>query len=293
MDMSFPPVIAGIRDVAERYDGYVLDLWGTVHDGYRPLPGVIDCLERLRARGARIVVVSNAPRRNHAVIARMREIGIADALWDHVLSSGEAANRALLHRDDPWHARLGRRCYHLGPDRDDSVLEDLDIERVDDVAAAEFIVNTGLDKAEETVADYEPVLRAGAEAGVPMICANPDLVVLRGDVTELCAGALAARYEEMGGEVRYHGKPHAPIYETVLGLLGIADRARIVGVGDALRTDVRGATNAGFDSLLVTGGIHAGDLGVREGETPDRRRLLRLYDEIGVSPTAAIPGFAW
>jgi len=285
--MTAPPrLLSGIGEVADRYDGYLLDLWGTVHDGYRPLPGVLDAMTALKDRGKRILIISNAPRRNDAVIERMDAIGIPGGLYDAVLSSGEAAHRALRDRADPVHAALGRACYHLGPARDDSALIGLDIDLVDDVAAADFILNTGLDKAEETVADYEPVLSAGADRGVTMICANPDLVVLRGDVRELCAGALAVRYAEIGGPVIYHGKPHAPIYATAFDLLGITDRDRLVAVGDSLRTDIAGARAAGIASVLVLGGIHALEAGDADG-------LACLYAEAGAIPDYTLPGFTW
>ena len=293
MDAQPPPLLSGIAEIANRYDGWLLDLWGTIHDGYRPLPGVIDCLERLREQGARIVILSNAPRTNAAVIARMNEIGIPASLYDAVLSSGESAHRALRDRTDPWHAALGTRVYHMGPPRDDSIFDGLALDRDATIAEADFILNTGLDTADETVADYEEALRAGVERQLPMLCANPDLVVLRGEVEELCAGALAARYEELGGEVFYHGKPHAPIYETCFDLLGLSDKSRIAAVGDSLRTDIAGARAAGIDGYLIAGGIHATVLGIRAGDMPDAARLAALCDEYATAPAATLAAFSW
>jgi len=293
MDAHTTPILDGIKSLAGRYDGWIVDLWGTVHDGYRPLPGVVDALQRLRADGRRVVILSNAPRRNAAVVSRMTEIGIESGLYDHVLSSGEAANRALAERSDRWHAALGRRYYHLGPLRDDSIFEDLDLEPVDRLSDAEFIVNTGLDQPDETVSDYEPLLVQGADLGLPMVCANPDLIVLRGDERELCAGALAARYETLGGAVYYHGKPHPAIYDKCFALLDIEDRSRVVAIGDSMKTDIAGARAVGIECLLVTGGIHAEALGIRAGETPRPDRLARLYDEFGLTPTAAVAAFRW
>ncbi len=285
--MTPPPrLLTGIGEVADRYDGYLLDLWGTVHDGYRPLPGALEAMIALKARGKRILMISNAPRRNDVVIERLAAIGIPDRLYDAVITSGEAAHRALRERTDSDHAALGRACYHLGPPRDESVLVGLDIDLVDDLAAADFILNTGLDKVDETVADYEPLLAAGAGRALPMICANPDLVVLHGDARELCAGALAARYEDLGGTVIYHGKPHAAIYATALDLLGIADRGRLLAIGDSLRTDIAGARVAGIASVLILGGIHALEAGDGDG-------LARLCRETGATPDYAAAGFTW
>lgn len=288
-----PPLLPGLAAVADKYEGFLLDLWGTIHDGYRPLPGVIDALRRLRAGGKRVVIVSNAPRRSAVVIVRMHEIGIPDGLYDAVLSSGEAAHLALRDRSDPVHATLGRRCYHLGPPSDDSALIGLDLDFVRDPTAADFIFATGLAGAAETVADYEPVLVAGAGAKVPMICANPDLVVLRGDAAELCAGALAARYQELGGQVIYHGKPYPPIYALGFEMLQVADRRRIVAIGDSLLTDIAGARASGIDSLLVPGGIHARALAIPIGGVPQPAALSCLYRQYGVRPTALLPGLKW
>ena len=135
--------LSGLREVADRYDGYILDLWGVLHDGQAPFPGVLDCLTRLKAGGKRLVILSNAPRRAHLVEERVTEIGIPRALYDHLLSSGEEVWQHLKKRDDPFYAALGRVCYHIGPPRDDNMLADLGLKRVEDVAKAEFILNTG------------------------------------------------------------------------------------------------------------------------------------------------------
>ncbi len=287
------PLWTGMAGQVDAYDGFLLDLWGTVHDGLRPLPGVLDCLARLKEAGKRILILSNAPRRNDAVIARMRRIGIPDALYDAVLSSGEATWEALRDRADNWHRALGRRCYLIGHGSDDSAITGLDLTRVADVAEAEFVVCVGTAHAAETVADYEELLAAAKARDLPMICANPDLEVLRGEVRELCAGALAARYEEIGGDVAYHGKPHAPIYDRSLAVLGIDAPRRILAVGDSLRTDIAGALAVGIDSLFITGGIYAAGLGIEAGEAPDPDRLAALCAQMGVRPTAAAPAFRW
>ncbi len=286
------PFVAGLAEIASRYDGFMVDLWGTVHDGFTPLAGAVDCLERLKAADKRILMLSNAPRRNADVVARMRRIGIADELYDAVLSSGEAAYQALRARADPWHRALGRACLMLGAADDDSVVRGLELERAETPEAAEFIIAVGVGPG-ETLADHEAVLATAAGRRLPMICANPDLVVLRGAWREPCAGALAARYEGLGGEVFYHGKPHAPIYAAALARLGLDDRARVLAVGDSLRTDVAGARAAGLDSLFVTSGIYAEELGVRPFAAPEPARLAALYARSGQRPTAAAAAFRW
>jgi HAD superfamily hydrolase (TIGR01459 family) len=287
-------LLAGLREIAPDYDGFILDLWGVLHDGAKPLPGVLDALSRLKAAGKRLVVLSNAPRRAALVASRMAEIGIPAALHDDVYSSGEEAWQHLKRRDDPFYAALGRRCYHIGPARDENMLEGIDLERVTDIADAEFMLNTGPALGwEETVADYEALLRAAQARDVPMVCANPDLVVIHEGRPAICAGALAQRYEALGGRVRWHGKPFPAVYQTCFRLLGIADRRRILAVGDSLRTDIAGAAGAGIDSLLVTGGIHGDELGAAPGELPEPARLEAAFAASGHHPQSVIAAFRW
>lgn len=286
-------ILPGVAPLAERYDGFVLDLWGVIHDGVRPYPGAVDSLRRLKARGKRLILLSNAPRRAAAVIEAMTAMGIPRDHYDDVLSSGEAAWHALRDRTDRWHARLGRRCFHLGPPRDKGMLVGLDIEPALRPGAADFILATGVDRDEETLADYEAVLAEGAAARVPLVCANPDLEVIRGGRRMICAGLLAARYEELGGPVAYHGKPHAPVYRACQAMMGGLPAERVAAVGDSLRTDIAGGRAAGLDTVLVTGGIHADEWQLKPGQPPDPALLLAACRRQGSVPTAAIPAFIW
>jgi HAD superfamily hydrolase (TIGR01459 family) len=287
------PLLAGVGEIAERYEGYILDLWGVLHDGQAPFPGVIDCLTRLKAGGKRLVVLSNAPRRAHLVEQRAAEIGIPRTLYDRLLSSGEEVWQHLKRRDDAFYAALGRVCYHIGPPRDDNMLADLGLRRVEDVAEAEFILNTGPWGWNETVANYEAVLQGGRARDLPMVCANPDLVVMHRGSRVICAGALAQRYEAIGGRVRWHGKPFASIYDTCFDLLGVADHRRILAIGDSLRTDIAGANGVGIASLLILGGIHGEELGVSPGVLPDPGRLKAAVAESGHRPSYAMAHLTW
>lgn len=285
-------MLDGIAAVADRYDGYILDLWGTIHDGYRPLPGALDALERLRAADKRMVILSNAPRRAENVTAAMERIGVPAELCDGVLSSGEAAWRALEAREG-FYGALGARYLMIGPPEDDSAIAGLPYERTEDVAAADFLLAIGPYERGDAVDRYDTLLDRAADRDLPMICANPDLVVLRGEARELCAGAIAARYEDKGGRVRYLGKPHPEIYAMTLPLLGVDDRPRILAVGDSLRTDVAGASAAGIDALLVTGGIHAEALGVRPFDMPAPEALEALCNQERHHPRWVAPAFRW
>jgi HAD superfamily hydrolase (TIGR01459 family) len=285
-------LLSGLVEIAGDYDGFILDLWGVLHDGTAPFPGVVDALTRLKRAGKRLAVLSNAPRRAALVEARMNEIGIARGLYDHVHSSGEEAWQHLKRRDDPLYAALGARCYHIGPARDDNMLEGVALERVAEIADADFILNTGPSDWDETVAQYEPLLQAARARDLPMVCANPDLVVIHQGRRSICAGAVAERYQALGGRVRWHGKPYRAVYDTCFGALGIADRRRILAVGDSLRTDIAGANGAGIDALLVTGGIHAEEFGLVGGQ-PDLDRLFEAVAASGHRPRAVISHFRW
>jgi HAD superfamily hydrolase (TIGR01459 family) len=218
----------------------------------------------------------------------MRTMGIGDELYTGILTSGEATHLMLRDRTDPWFARLGDRVFHLGPERDRNIIEGLPLTQVDDPRAATFVLNTGADAARSLteVAAYDDLLLACRAAGLPMICANPDLVVIRGGIPELCAGALTECYEALGGEARWIGKPDPAIYAPVFGMLN-TPLGKILAVGDALRTDIAGAAAVGIDSCWVLGGIH----GVELGGNP--ARIEAAAAAAGLKPVAAVPAFVW
>lgn len=286
-------LIAGLRELTPRYDGFILDLWGVIHDGVSPIPGAIDCLESLIYAGKRIVLLSNAPRRADDVVRRITALGIPSGLYHHVMSSGEEAWQCLKRRGDPFYAALGRRCLHIGSERDLEIREGLDLEYVDAPEEAQFILNTGPAGWDDRIEDYEPLLCNALSRALPMVCANPDLVVLRGSTLHLCAGALANWYEDAGGRVRWHGKPFRSVYDACLRLLGIEDRTRILAVGDSLRTDIAGAAGASIDSLLIAGGIHAEELGTTGERTPNLRRVEAALRESGYDPVGVAWSLCW
>ena len=284
--------IAGLDEVAGEFDGFILDLWGLVHDGATPYPPSRDTFLALKAAGKKTLLLSNAPRRAYALVEAMTRMGLERDLYGEVLSSGEAVNQALIRRDDPFFKALGSRCYHLGPSRDRSVFDDTGLEIVENLDTAAFVVNTGPGELHETVATYEPVLEAAARRKLPMVCANPDLVVMRAGQAVVCAGALAARYIALGGTVAYRGKPDPAIYHLAVEQLGLPAQ-RIAVVGDALETDVKGARAASLRSIWCTGGIHAAALSTAYGTAADPARAYALASAEGQIPDAIIPGFYW
>ena len=280
--------LPGMAPLAARYDGFILDLWGVIHDGVRPYAGAVHCLQRLQAAGKRCVLLSNAPRRAGAAEAMLRDMGITPDLYTAVLTSGEAVHLALRDRTDPWFAALGGKVWHLGPERDRNVIDGLPLTLAAAPAEADFVLNTGPDdhRAPTAIAPFEADLAECARHRLPMICANPDLEVIRGGIRVICAGALAARYEQLGGTVRSLGKPDPAIYQPVLALLGTG-KARTLAVGDSLRTDISGAQAAGVDSCWVLGGIHADALG------DDHAAAAAEARQAGLAPAAIIPRFIW
>lgn len=279
-------MLPGFAPLADKYDGFILDLWGVIHNGIIPYSGALDCLRRLAGRP--VLLLSNAPRRADSVQRTLRRIGIADALYTHILTSGEATWQALKDRTDPWFASLGPRVYHLGPARDRGVLDELGLEIVPEPNKADFVLNTGPDDERESsgLTGFTSELTACLRANLKMICANPDLEIVRGDQRILCAGALAAWYAERGGDVRWIGKPDPAIYEQALSMLNLP-AALVLAVGDSLRTDIAGAAGAGLNSVWVLGGIHAAELGGSE------KRALEAAATAGLTPTAILRSLSW
>jgi HAD superfamily hydrolase (TIGR01459 family) len=283
-------ILEGIAPLADRYDGFVLDLWGVVHDGRRPYPGVAHALGELKRRGKRIAFLSNAPRRAHVVEALLTGMGLDAALWDATITSGELAWRLLA---DPVAAGYGRRCVFIGmPDKDLSVVEERDIALVDDPAQADFILNTGPlpERGRDSIEPYRAQLEACAKHRLPMLCVNPDRYVMVGDQKVICAGAPAVLYVTLGGPAaREVGKPDAASYPPVLAALGIADRGRVLAIGDSPHTDLAGAQAAGLDAVWALTGLAA----EAHGETPDAARLAAVAAAEGVRPIAALAGLRW
>jgi len=285
-----PRRIAGLGAVASGYDLLLSDIWGVVHNGREHFPAAVEALRRFRAGGGRVVLLTNAPRPHGSVVAQLDGLAVPRDAWDGVVTSGDVAAALILERGSA-------PLLHLGPDRDLALYEE--VERASGraqprVAAenADFCVCTGLfDDETETPDDYMATFATMRARGMPMICANPDLVVHRGEDEVFCAGALAARYAAMGGEVIQAGKPYPPIYAMALRAAGVSPPgSRIAAIGDAMATDIRGARDLGVDAIFVTGGIHREAL--RPG--PDAAaRAARFYADAGFAPQMEMPALVW
>ena len=285
--------LQGFAPLAERYDGFVLDLWGVIHDGVNAFPHAVDCLRHLRAAGKRTLLLSNVPRPNAAVQTMMQRMGIPDELYTDILTSGEAVRRALRSPPDLWWAELGQRVFHLGPARDRPVLEGLPLTVVDTPAGADFVLNTGPDdhRNPSDMKEFEPTLQACALHRLKMICGNPDLEVIRGGVRVLCAGSLAVRYRELGGDVRSLGKPDPAIYQPILEQMGLPPD-RVLAVGDSLRTDIAGAAGVDLAACWVLDGLHGAALSNGAGGF-DYVKAEAAARSAGLAPVATLPRFSW
>tara|TARA_B100000676_G_scaffold313510_1_gene395799 strand:- start:19004 stop:19894 length:891 start_codon:yes stop_codon:yes gene_type:complete len=287
------PVLAGLSDIASAYDGLLIDLWGCLHNGITAYDAAVDALVRFREGGGRVVLLSNAPRDDRAVMAQLVRFGVPDTAWDAIMTAGLAVKLEMNERADPWFAELGRRYYHIGTENDASLLDGLDYERVGTVGEAEFVLCCGIRHSGETVADIMPELEPALARGLPLVSTNPDKSVLRGDTREICAGTIAEAYVAMGGTMREEGKPYPAVYARCRTLLGDVATDRILAIGDGIETDIAGARDAGIDALWITGGLPAHSWGVAPDAPPPQDRVVAACAESGVNPRGVMPLLAW
>lgn len=283
-------LIEGLACVAGDYDVLLCDIWGVIHDGHRAFPAACAALGRWRTERGPVVLISNSPRPSREVVAQLDNLGAPREAWTSIVTSGDAT-RTLLADRAPGPA------WRIGPQRDDPLYEGLGL-AFSDLEQARFIACTGPnDDDVETPEDYRDVLTRAAARGLPMVCANPDRVVQRGDRLVYCGGALAELYAALGGPVVMAGKPFDPIYRLALALAGEAlggplQRRQVLVVGDGLATDIAGAQGQDLDRLFVATGIHGG-----EARRPDGGLSAELVDAMldraGLSAQFAMGDLAW
>jgi HAD superfamily hydrolase (TIGR01459 family) len=284
-----PHLTAHFATLAARYDVLLCDVWGVVHNGVAATAESCAALVKFRSQGGTVVLITNAPRPGDFVQTFIDALKVPREAYDAIVSSGDVT-RALVAE------RAGQRVFHVGPERDLPIFGGLNVELAP-IERADFTVCSGLyDDTRETPQDYIKLIDDIRERKLTMICANPDVVVERGDQLVYCAGAIADLYAHSGGDVIYAGKPYRPIYEQAItraqALRGRAvDHARVMAIGDSVRTDLKGAAAFNIDSLFVTAGIHAQELGGRN--EPDPAALRDILTAAGVSPTAVMRRLEW
>ena len=288
-------IIRSLADLTGRYDAVFCDLWGCLHNGKTAFPAAVAALQGFRAAGGKVVLLTNSPRPKSSVIKQLDGMDVPRNAWDLIATSGDAAQMGMLS------GAVSRKVHHIGALKDETFFTDF----ADDLASyaatqppitrvplkeSEGIVCTGLyDDLTETPDDYRAALLMGKTLGLPMLCANPDIVVDMGDKRLYCAGALAQMYEQMGGTALYFGKPHPPIYDLArrrLAETGVTD-PQILCIGDGIRTDVQGGISEGLDTLFITGGLEAERFGP-DVEAPEAGLLLPWLEGEQLSPTYAM-----
>jgi HAD superfamily hydrolase (TIGR01459 family) len=287
---ALPPQVSALRRFLDAYDAIICDVWGVLHNGIVATERAAQCLNAARQAGKAVVLLTNAPRPPDSVAEQLAGFGIGRETYDAIVSSG-GVTRDLLAQDGQG------IFYHLGPERDAPIFARLSA-KPGAFEDASRILCTGLfDDMVEQAEDYRDFLEKALQRGLPMICANPDLVVERGTTLLPCAGALAQLYETMGGAVTWVGKPHPLVYTKALETLRSltnrpVDGARVLCIGDAFRTDIAGAVAAKLDSLMVLSGIHGAEIAL-DGDQFDPALFMALAEHHGVLPTAIAPSLSW
>ena len=278
-------VIESLADISGQYDALYCDLWGCLHDGVRALDEAVAALRRFKGQGGQVILLSNSPRPADEVAKQIRGFGVPDDCWDRIVTSGDAAQRAMFR------GRVGRRVWFIGVketlpffDAPDGQGDPVDIARVP-LDEADGIVCTGPFDVHSDPDAMRPEFEAAIARGLPFLCANPDIVVDRGGTREWCAGALAQLYGEMGGETLYFGKPEAAVYDLAGEMLTRPD-ARVLAVGDGIATDILGAARQGIDALFVTGGLARAE--TRTARQPEAEALARYLQAQDSHPAYAI-----
>lgn len=279
-------IIQSLAEISPYYDAIFCDLWGCYHNGIETYPAAIAACQAFRSAGGKVILLTNAPRPAASVKAMLDRMGAPEDSYDAIVSSGAACQAALTS------GRHGARFHYVGPERDLHMLTDVGLSNTS-LAEADAILLTGLrDDRTETPDDYAGDIAAWRAAGLVVLCANPDIIVDRGEMRLWCAGAIAQKYEEAGGEVLWFGKPHAPVYDRCHEVLaeiagGRVPKERILAIGDGILTDVPGGIRAGLDTIFVTGGLSAADFGP-DVESPQKAPLEAFLAETGLTPRYAI-----
>ncbi len=272
-----------LDDLTDGYDAIFCDVWGVLHNGEVAFAPAVAALKRARAKGITVILVTNAPRPFGSVIAQMTLLGVPEDAYDRVVTSGDVTRDLII--EGP------RKVFHIGSERELAIYEGLDVELVEEFEAS-GVVCTGLyDDETETPENYVELLQRLRSRNLPFICANPDIMVERGPRLIWCAGALARDYGQLGGRTLIAGKPHRPIYEAaskaVEEIRGApVEKSRILGIGDGVLTDVKGAADYGLDVLYISGGVHAADYAA-DGNV-DFDRMNAFLQKYGHAPIASL-----
>lgn len=294
--MSKTKFCLGMSEISDTYMGFIVDQWGVLHNGEKAYDGVVDCLKELKHRKKFIIVLSNSGKRAEENKARLKEMGIGPSLYDLVMTSGEMTWQGLRDQNDGIFNKIGKRCYLFSRGGDRSIVEGSGVEVTDDIEKADFLIISGSDAPQKSIADYEPVLRVAAKRGLKALCANPDSRALLGAMYVIGPGLIARRYEEFGGVVHYIGKPHQPIFQHCIKLMIQKEiyAGQIVVVGDTMGHDIMGGWYAGLDTCLVRSGLHAGTFrNARNPRDIDRALEVLVAQYNNIRPNYLVDKMVW
>ena len=280
----------GVSQIINEYDYFILDIWGVIHDGQKPYPCALDTLKYLKANNKKICLLSNAPRRSDKVAEVLLTMNISSSFYDIIITSGELVYDYLKINFEQNYSKFSSNYGYIGPKKDIDLIKNLEYNLVEDFSKASFLINTGFDSDDDKIANKMPKINEAKKYNLPMICANPDMVVIRQNGQEmLCAGVIAKEYERIGGEVQYFGKPFSQIYNYAVSFFeNLAQqklsRQRIIAIGDGLETDIKGANSFGIDNILLTGGILCNQLGVKFDGKPNLAKLEKICQNHQIFP---------
>lgn len=279
-------ILTGLHGVANDYEGFLIDVYGVIHDGSHLYPGVIECLEKLSELNKTIAFISNTASRARELSSRLQDMGISRSYYQYIYTAGESTFQHLLHRDDPWYSKLGNSFYFIGSAQS-RFIDELPIRKVDQMEEADFILVTSADDWHQRLSDYKKILSVALKKGIPMICANPNISEA---TSQLEAGSIEKYYEEQGGEVRVHGKPNKLFFQHAVDQMACEP---ILAIGDSLFFDMKGAASVGLDTAFVACCTHKLRLCDGEKCVPKPKSLADYYDGFGFTPKYTLPQLVW
>lgn len=286
----------GISDISDSYMGFIIDQWGVLHDGNKPFDGVVECLKQLKERGKHVIILSNSGKTSAANKERMKDVGIGPSLYNEIITSGEMTWQGLNDQENGVFNDIGKKCYLMSRGGDRSIVDGLDIEIVDDIDQADFLLISGSDAPEKTIEDYEPALRGAARRQLKAICANPDSLAILRNANVMGAGSIARRYIDFGGVVEYIGKPHPPIFQHCMNILRDKNiyAGQTIMVGDSMAHDILGGSLASIDTCLVKDGLHKATFQNAKTLIDMEKALNNLsVQHNNVRPTYMVNKFHW
>jgi HAD superfamily hydrolase (TIGR01459 family) len=283
-----PLLLAGLRHCVARYDGFLIDLWGVLHDGAAPFDGAVDALRQLRTAGKKVVLLSNSSDNTPQAIKRLRGIGFGTELYDVLITSGALVGVALRDDSTLWLPGKHNKIFMIGASALAMQYNAQDLDLVTEPEDAGLILNGWYAATVEESVEWRDDMRRWIALGLPMVCMNPDLEVIHLGAREACPGTFAAEYGRLGGRVHYYGKPYAPAYHAAVAAMGLPPTAKLAMIGDNMLTDIKGGTDFGIDTILIAGGVHRESLGQEWGALPPPERVAALCAAYGMSPTLVL-----